>query len=703
MCRTCFSGLVINMNIEFEPFLTLPWLIGILAPLALLVLATILLRMRGGLLRMLAALALALALFNPVIINEEREPLKSVVALVVDRSQSQQLGARQAGTDQALKAVQDQLATMPQFETRVVEAAQPGENEDGYATRLFGPLARLLLDVPPSRVAGAIMITDGQVHDIPANKNALGFDAPVHALVTGKPDEFDRRIKFNKAPRYGISGKPLEMSFTVIDEGKSLGSSAPVEIRVNGEAVSKEQAQVGQETPVTIELPRAGVNIVEISTPTLPGEVTDSNNHAVATIDGIRENLRVLLVSGEPHNGERTWRNLLKSDAAVDLVHFTILRPPEKQDGTPINELSLIAFPTRELFVDKVNEFDLIILDRYQHRDVLPLLYYDYIAQYVENGGALLVAAGPEYAGDMSIAQTPLYSALPAMPTGTVTEKAFYPRLTDLGKRHPVTRGLDGSDQEPPHWSRWFRTIDIGPTRGETVMSGADGKPLLVLHRVGKGRVGMFLSDQGWLWARGFEGGGPYAALYRRIAHWLMQEPELEEEALTANGNGRTLSIQRQTMGDNPGNAAVTTPSGKQLQVDLAQGKPGLFTGSLQTDEVGIFRVKNDDLETLAHVGPVDAPEFADSISTTNRLKPLTDATGGSVHRVHESADSSVQVPAITAVSTGRTASGSNWIGLRETTDTQLKSVNRLPLFSGLFALAALLFIFGSMWYREGR
>ncbi|OYR22108.1 hypothetical protein [Brucella thiophenivorans] len=691
------------MNIEFEPFLPLPWLIGILAPLTLLVLATILLRMRGGLIRMLAAVALALALLNPVIISEEREPLKSVVALVVDRSQSQNLGDRKADTDQALKAVQDQLATMPQFETRVVEAAQPGENEDGYATRLFGPLARLLLDVPPSRVAGAIMITDGQVHDIPANKNALGFDAPVHALITGKPDEFDRRIKFNKAPRYGISGKPLEMSFTVIDEGKSLGSSAQVEIRVNGEAVSEEQAQVGQETPVTIELPRAGVNIVEISTPTLPGEVTDTNNRAVATIDGIRENLRVLLVSGEPHNGERTWRNLLKSDAAVDLVHFTILRPPEKQDGTPINELSLIAFPTRELFVDKVSEFDLIILDRYQHRDVLPLLYYDYIAQYVENGGALLVAAGPEYAGDMSIAQTPLYSALPAMPTGTITEKAFYPRLTDLGKRHPVTRGLDGSDQEPPHWSRWFRTIDIGPTQGETVMSGADGKPLLVLDRVGKGRVGMFLSDQGWLWARGFEGGGPYASLYRRIAHWLMQEPELEEEALTAGGNGRTLSIHRQTMGDNPGQATVTTPSGKELQVNLTQNKPGLFDGTLQSDEIGIFRIRNGDYETLAHVGPVDAPEFSDSISTADKLSPLTDATGGSVHRLHASADSSVQVPAITAVGAERAASGSNWIGLRETSDTQLKSVNRLPLFSGLLAMAALLFTFGSMWYREGR
>ncbi len=691
------------MNIEFEPLLTPAWLIAILIPLALLVLATIALRMRGGLIRLLAATALTLAIFNPVILNEEREPLKSVVAVVVDRSQSQELGTRRADTDATLEAVQHQLATIPQFETRVVEAGKPGENEDGYATRLFDPLARALLDVPPSRVAGAIMITDGQVHDIPANKNTLGFDAPLHALVTGKPDEFDRRIRFNKAPRYGISGKPLEMSFTVIDEGKNLGDPAPVQIRVNGEVVSEEEAQVGQETPITITLPRAGVNIVEITTPSLPGEVTDANNRAVATVDGIRENLRVLLVSGEPHNGERTWRNLLKSDAAVDLVHFTILRPPEKQDGTPINELSLIAFPTRELFVDKVNEFDLIILDRYQHRDVLPLLYYDYIAQYVENGGALLIAAGPEYAGEMSIARTPLYSALPAMPTGAVTEKAFYPRLTEIGKRHPVTRGLDGSDQEPPHWSRWFRTIDITAPQGETVMSGADNKPLLVLNRVGKGRVGMFLSDQGWLWARGFEGGGPYASLYRRIAHWLMQEPELEEEALTATGNGRTLSIRRQTMGDDPGTAEIRTPSGKTLQVKLAKSRPGLFEGALQTDEIGIFRIKNGNLEALAHVGPVDAPEFADSISTVDRLKPFAGATGGSVHRVHASGNSAVRVPAITAISGNRTASGNGRIGLRETADTQLKSVSRLPLFSGFAALAALLFLFGGMWYREGR
>ncbi|MFK4823652.1 hypothetical protein ACI0FM_02460 [Paenochrobactrum sp. BZR 588] len=691
--------------VNFEPLFDLVTLLLILAPLTLMVLIGFYVRKRGCFLRLLALVALGLALANPVIIDENREPLKSTIAVVVDRSQSQELDKRKQDTDEALKALTGYLAGLPQFDVRVVEAGAVDDNNDGNETRLFSSLSNALRDVPPSRIGGAIMLTDGQVHDIPADAQALGFNAPVHSLITGKPDEFDRRIAFNKAPRFGISGKPLQMSFTVTDQGKlpAQDTITNVKIRINGKEVSQQQARIGEETSLTIELPHAGANIIELSTDVLDGEVTGINNQAVAVVDAIRENLRVLLVSGEPHSGERTWRNLLKSDTAVDLVHFTILRPPEKQDGTPIEELSLIVFPTRELFVDKVNDFDLIIFDRYQHLDVLPLLYYDFIAQYVENGGALLVAAGPEYAGYSSIARTPLYSVLPALPTGEVTEKAFYPRLTDAGKRHPVTRGLEGSDQEPPQWSRWFRSIDINTPQGEVVMSGPDNKPLLVLSRVGKGRVGTLLSDQGWLWARGFEGGGPYAPLYRRIAHWLMQEPDLAEEALTAKGDARSLKITRQTMSDKADKATITTPSGKEIELELKETQPGLFETVLETKEVGLYQIKNGDYETLAHVGPVDAPEFTDIISTPDKLTPLAKLTGGNVIRLHEAKNDAVKLPQIVAVKDGKAASGDGWMGLRETADTQLKNVNRLPLFSGFLSLAALLLIFTGLWYREGR
>ncbi|TPL84376.1 hypothetical protein FJ941_09010 [Mesorhizobium sp. B2-3-13] len=689
-----------NWSISFEPLLSWPLLALVLVPLALLALVGLGFRQRGAVLRFVALLALAAALFNPVFLNEEREPLKSVVALIVDRSQSQDIGDRTKQTDEAVAGLQQRLGRFKQFDVRVVEAGKSDAAEERTETRLFGALEGAFRDVPPSRIGGAIMITDGEVHDTPSG--TPDFNAPLHALITGNEHEKDRRIRFENAPRFGLVGKPLDMTYRVISTENETG---PVDVRVsvNGEQVSVEHATVGQTMPLQVTIPSAGRNIIELAIDREPGELTDANNRAIALVDGIRENLRVLLVSGEPHAGERTWRNLLKSDASVDLVHFTILRPPEKQDGTPINELSLIAFPTRELFVEKIKDFDLIIFDRYQHRDVLPILYYDYISEYVEKGGALLIAAGPEYAGEASIARTPLMSALPAMPTGEVVDKAFYPRLTELGQRHPVTRGLEGSATEPPHWSRWFRTIGVQNPQGEVVMKGADNRPLLLLDRKGEGRVGMLLSDQGWLWARGFEGGGPHVQLYRRIAHWLMKEPELEEERLTAEGRGMVLEIRRQTMADDPGPAQIITPSGKTLAVKLDKSEPGVFLGSVQTSEIGLFQVANGDLTALAHVGPVNAPEFADVVSTQERLKAPAEATGGSVRRLAPSTASDLTLPSIVPVRSAGEASGSDWIGLRTTDDSVLKAVSRVPLFGGFLGLGLLLLAMGSMWYREGR
>jgi len=687
-----------NWSVALEPLLSWTWLAVVLVPLALLALVGLLFRQRGAVVRLVALAALAAALINPVLLDEEREPLKSVVAVVVDRSQSQHIGQRTEQADAALAALQEKLGRFKQFDVRVVEAGNTDAADERTQTRLFEALESALRDVPPSRIAGAVMITDGQVHDVPQGTG--NFHAPLHALVTGQEGEKDRRIRFERAPRFGIVGKPLDMTYRIIDSTGETGT-ANVRVSVNGEQVSVQEAPIGREIPLEITIPNAGRNIVELAIERVPGELTDTNNRAIALVDGIRENLRVLLVSGEPHAGERTWRNLLKSDASVDLVHFTILRPPEKQDGTPINELSLIAFPTRELFVEKINDFDLIIFDRYQHRDVLPILYYDYIAEYVEKGGALLIAAGPEYAGEQSIAKTPLIAALPGLPTGEVVEQGFYPRLTELGKRHPVTRGLEGSSDEPPHWSRWFRLIGIDRPEGETVMKGPDDQPLLILNRKGEGRVGMFLSDQGWLWARGFEGGGPHVQLYRRIAHWLMKEPELEEERLTAAGRGMTLDISRQTMTDDPGPARVITPSGKTLNVPLSSSTPGLFTGSVETDEIGLYQVGNGDLSALAHVGPVNAPEFADVVSTEEVLRPFAEATGGSVRRLE--GKTGLHMPDVVPVRSTSSTAGADWIGLRTTNDSVLKSVSRVPLFAGFLGLGLLLLAFGSMWYREGR
>ncbi|MDO9414830.1 hypothetical protein [Pararhizobium sp.] len=689
------------MTVEFSPLL--PWIAIALLGLAGLVFAALGFwrGMRGTILRTLALAALVLALANPVVLQEEREPLSTIVAVIVDRSQSQANTDRTAQTDKALAELKERLARFPRIETRIVEAGDD-EATETPSTQLFAALSTALADVPPARVGGAIFITDGQIHDVPEVNQSLGFDAPIHGLITGRPDEFDRRIEIVSAPRFGIVGEAQNMTFRVIDDGRQQDGSAEVTIRLNGNEIAKQMATPGTDTPFTFTVPRGGNNILEFATSEVPGEVTAANNRAVHVIDGIRENLRVLLVSGEPHAGERAWRNLLKSDASVDLVHFTILRPPEKQDGTPINELSLIAFPTRELFVEKINEFDLIIFDRYQHRGVLPILYYDNIAQYVENGGALLIAAGPEHAGDDSIASTPLSAVLPASPTGLMSEGGFYPRLSDDGKKHPVTRGLEGAGDEPPHWGRWFRTVDVNPPQGNTVMEGPDGKPLLVLNRAGKGRVAMLLSDQGWLWARGFEGGGPHVSLYRRTAHWLMQEPALEEEALTARAFGRTLEITRQTIAGDPGVATITMPSGTRQDVTLTEGEPGLYRAQIKSTETGLFEIANGELTALVHVGSVNAPEFKATISTEDTLKPLAEKSKGLVHRL-ANADGETGVPAILPVNGAVRVADSQRLSLAMTNETVLKGVNSLPLFAGFAGLAALLLLISGTWYREGR
>ncbi|MDL2405069.1 hypothetical protein PY650_05265 [Rhizobium calliandrae] len=690
------------MNIDFAPFL--PW--PILAALAVLTLGITALaiyrRMRGSWIRALAAFALLAALANPVLMQEDRDQLSTIVPVIVDRSPSQETPERLKMTDDALAALKDRLAQFPRIEPRIVEVREPAESESP-STRLFGALSSAIADVPSGRVGGAIFLTDGQIHDIPSVNQPLGFDAPIHGLITGKPDEFDRRIEVVRAPRFGIVNDEQQLVLRVVDDGKSPGGSAAVTVRMNGDEIATLHATPGQDTPFSFKVPRAGSNVLEFAVAEVPGEVTAVNNRTVQLIEGIRQNMRVLLVSGEPHAGERAWRNLLKSDPSVDLVHFTILRPPDKQDGTPINELSLIAFPTRELFVDKINSFDLIIFDRYQDRpNVLPAIYYDYMAQYVENGGALLVAAGPEHAGGNSIALTPLSSVLPAEPTGQMIEKPFYPRLSEQGRKHPVTRGLDGSDSEPPHWGRWFRSIDVEKPQGQTVMVGADNHPLLVLNRVAQGRVAMLLSDEGWLWARGFEGGGPHVSLYRRIAHWLLKEPALEEEALTARASGRALEVTRQTIGDDPGPATIKAPSGKTQALQLKQTQPGLYQAEKHMDEIGLYQITNGNLSTLVHVGAVDAPEFKAMISTIDTLKPLAEKTKGLVTRVAGTAGG-VTVPPILPVRGAVRIADDQRLTIRMTDETVLKGINTLPLFAGFAGLSALLFAFSAMWWREGR
>ena len=687
-----------NLGVAFAPLVPdyVVWAaFGVAVLISILLLVV---RSRGAVVRALAMAMMVLALANPSFTREDREPIPSVAAVIIDKSPSQDFADRNVQTDAARTTIVERLKRIPGLEVRVAEAGAADGETDG--TRLFSALSSTLADVPPDRVAGAIMITDGRVHDIPADAAALGFSAPLHALITGHSDEIDRRVVLTQTPRFGIVGQSQTIGFRVEDQGAG-GGAVQVTIRRDGEMLEQRMVSVRSDISVKIPIPHAGANIVEVEAAPLANELTLVNNRAVVSIDGVRDKLRVLLVSGEPHAGERTWRNLLKSDASVDLVHFTILRPPEKQDGTPINELSLIAFPTRELFQQKISEFQLIIFDRYARQGVLPMIYFDNIAKYVQDGGAVMIAAGPDYASPTSIWRTPLDVILPAEPSGDMTDQSFQARLTDAGKRHPVTRALEGSDTEPPHWSHWFRLVNTKRTTGTTVMQGPDNKPLLVLAREGEGRVALLLSDHIWLWARGYEGGGPHLDLLRNLSHWLMKQPDLDEEALRLIVQGRDVTVQRQTMSDSVGEITLTAPSGQNRKLTLTQEQPGLWHSHLGANELGLWRATDGKLTALANVGPANPREFQEVTSSTQPLMQLAKATGGDSRRLADGP--TLNVPRVLPVRTASTFKGDDWIGLRMRDVSVVRGIGVLPIFAGLIGLLLLIGSLAATWAREGR
>jgi hypothetical protein len=622
--------------------------------------------------------------------------------LVVDRSLSQAIGNRTQRTEDAARKISDAVTKLRETEIRIVNI-QSAEGKEQEGTRAFEALNSVLADIPPERYAGTIMITDGQIHDAPKSLRALGYEGPLHALITGTRNETDRRLVVERSPRFGIVGQQQSFVFRIDDQG-SGAATGPVEVTITYDDGSSATltARPGESVEVSIDIKHGGRNYSEVAVAPLAGEIALHNNRTVIATEGIRDRLQVLLVSGEPHPGERTWRNLLKADASVDLVHFTILRPPEKQDGTPVRELSLIAFPTRELFVEKLSEFDLVIFDRYERRGILPTVYLNNVVDYVQAGGAVLVASGPDYASPLSLYETPLNAVLPAAPTGAVAVAPFVPAITEAGKRHPVTRGLPGSETTPPKWGRWFRLAEAAPgATGDIVMAGPDNKPLMLLSRYGEGRVALMLSDQAWLWARGFDGGGPQTELLRRLAHWLMKEPELEEEALSGTQQGRNLLIERRTMADQTQPVTVTMPSGRKATVPLTQASPGIWRGTITSTENGIHRLNDDKLSVVAALGEAGTKELEELTATDSKLAPLIAESRGGAYWLGRG--EAAAVPRVTKVARGRAFAGSAWLGLQANGAYRVRAVSELPLFGTLLGLAFLLGLASLTWFREGR
>ncbi|MCG8508299.1 MAG: hypothetical protein MI741_03640 [Rhodospirillales bacterium] len=690
--------------ISWAPLLPLP-VIALFGAIGLgLVLVSLARRARGAVLRASILTLLLLALLGPTLVGEKSQTQNDIAVALIDKSPSQRTGDREDRAKQALAELETAIASQDDLELRIVEV--PGAGADGSeGTRMVGALEKAAATVPAGRFAGAVMISDGQIHDGPEILSDDGVGGPVHLLLTGKPNEQDRRVLVESIPSYGIVGKEITLTYRIEDNPRSRETTntpeaVSVTIRRDGEEIAKESASINTTNETTILLEHAGPTIVELEVEALRGELSQINNRAVVAVNGVRDRLRVLLVSGQPHLGERTWRNLFKSDPAVDLVHFTILRPPDKDDFTPLRELALIAFPTQELFEKRIDEFDLIVFDRYVVRFVLPPIYFENITNYVREGGAVLFAVGPEFAGVRSLADTPLADLMPARPTGEVIETEFRPRQTETGRRHPVTAALPASSASAdvePAWGRWFRQIEGNAESGSTLLEGPDGLPLLVLDRVGEGRVAQMMSDHIWLWARGYDGGGPHAEVIRRVAHWLMKEPDLEEEALRAVTQEGKLLIERRSLDPTTRSVEVTTPSDKQVTVELPAVKDGRFEASVTVEEPGLYRISDGQQGTMAAVGALNALEFADLRATADPLAPLIRATGGGAFWIEDG------IPDIRRILPGRDTAGRNWLGLRRNGAELVTGITQTPLLPWWLFLPLGLGLLGLAWWREGR
>ncbi len=668
---------------------------------------------KGSWLRAGAGGIIALALLNPEILREDREKLPTVVLKVVDRSASNQLDGRDKTTQAASDALDKSLSALPGVEVRTIDIT--GTNKDGAALDGTNPFTAVnnLTDLPRDQLGAVIMLTDGQIHDVPVATDALGKGVPLHVLVSGRENEVDRRIVVDSAPHFGLVNKKQDITFHVEDQG-AKGPSAPVTVTVSSEGhiLSTQQVTPGQPVKMTVDIPHAGPNIIEFKTEPLKGELTPVNNQTVATIEGIREQLNVMLITGKPNPDTRLFREMIRSNPDDNLIHFMIQRLPTQLDDTPDSEMALAPFPFDEVFEDKLSKFNLIIFDNFDDQGVVLADYLENISKFVKNGGAVLVVAGDEFDGPNSLKNTPLGAILPVQPGAQADKGDFTPQLTDLGRRHPVTRDLDPSGDKQPHWGPWSLLTETGQPTGEVVMEGPNKKPLLVLANVGKGRVAVLASSSLNLWKNGYQGsgeyaGGPYGEIIRNISGWLMKDPALEEEALRMAQQDGKLVIERQTVEEKTTPITIHTPSGQTMTIDPVQVGPGLWRATEPLNELGLYKAEQGGkhpVSTFINIGPVNPKEFVNTISSTEIVRNFTRGTGGSVSRMGETPQT-LKLPRIEQLDAKQAANGAagpDWIGIHMRDASNLKDTNRTPIIPPWLALVMAVGLYAGARWREG-
>ena len=674
-------------SLNFYPLIHINFLTALIILSLIVIFIGFKLKAPGNIFKAMLLFLIILSISNPTIISENRENIPDTVAVILDLSPSQDINDRKEIAQKTYNNIKDELEKINNLDIRLKTInGQRG-------SKIFEPLNSMVGDVPEERLAGAIIITDGQISDAPTLVNNFNFKAPINVLLTGNKEEKDRRLIIESSPRFGIVGEEVNIDIKVEDISAS-SPNALVSINMNDEIEQSRSIPIGEIVTITMPLERAGITSLNIEVEPGKEELTLQNNKAVVEINAIRERLKVMLVSGEPNMGLRSWRNLLNSDPSVDLVHFTILRPPNKQDLTPVGELSLIPFPSRELFQANLNDFDLIIFDQYHLRGILPQFYLKNVVEYVVNGGALLDASGPAYAGPYSLSLSPLQNILPSEPTGDVVVQEFIPTMTDYGERHPVTANL--KDNISNNWGPWYRMVEGITIAGDVLLEGPEARPLLILNRVGKGRVAQILSDQSWVWTKPGSNKGPQADLLRRLVHWLMKEPELEENELSARIDNDTILITRNSLILDNKPIISISPDNTKKEIILEDIGKGKQIGKILSPQEGTWKFSSGNSKISLIVGNSNSSEYLDVRTTDNLVGPIVEFTSGSISWVNNE-----NLPKIRYLQKNKLAENSNYIKLVKNEKYFVKSLQQSTLTPWYLALMLSLILLFLSWYRE--
>lgn len=652
--------------------------------------------------RLGALAALILTILNISTLSTTERKTESIALVVLDQSYSNTINDRSTQSDAALELIGKNLTDLPDVKYRVITA--PESNEKFQETNLFAAIDKEITEIPPKQRAGVIIISDGNIHDIPEDLNASEISekyGPIHHIITGHKNERDRRIEIIKAPLYGLKGTNAEIEFVVHDtEATANGQNISVTAKLpNGETLEM-RARIGEKQTINVPIEHAAANPVELFAAPAQNELTIANNRRAVIIQGIRDKLNVLLVSGAPHEGGRYWRSLLNSDPAIELVHFTILRDIDSLDNTPRNEMALIPFPHQQLFHEQLDSFDLIIFDRYRNQGILQDKTYRNIVRYVREGGAILVASGPEYVSDRSIYKTPLGQILIGAPDNDVMETDFVPHRTADGQLHPITRNIDQNQYEGEKWANWLRQIRVKANPDDKIlMDGVDGAPLILIGDEEKGRIIHLTSDQIWLWARGYKQGGPYIDLMRKMIHWLLKEPSLEEGQIELSLAGEYITVTRYI---NPDDAPLlyTDPEGTEKPLKLSKTAKRTYTAQVPADKNGLYSFYSGNNRAYIINGAYDTQEQTFMISNAQSMEKIVQQSGGK--QVFADDMSGLKISAMNPEYVRNYHSFNN-IGLRQSQFTETLNVNYAPLFPAWAYLLTFVGIICFAWYRESK